>query len=102
MRGRPRRLRSRQRKTGEVQGGTFTLTSHGVSGSLLATPIIHQAQCAILGISAIQKRAVVIGDEIAICPKGYLTLTFDHRILDGACADAFLARVIASLEKSGF
>jgi pyruvate/2-oxoglutarate dehydrogenase complex dihydrolipoamide acyltransferase (E2) component len=68
----------------------------------LATPIIHQPQCAILGVGAIQKRVVVIGDAIVIRPMAYLTLTFDHRILDGARADAFPARVIASLERPGF
>jgi 2-oxoglutarate dehydrogenase E2 component (dihydrolipoamide succinyltransferase) len=97
-----RRARSHQLRTEEVQGGTFTLTNHGVSGSLLATPIINQPQCAILGVGAIQKRVVVIGDAIAIRPMAYLTLTFDHRILDGARADAFLAKVIESLEKPGF
>jgi 2-oxoglutarate dehydrogenase E2 component (dihydrolipoamide succinyltransferase) len=96
-----RRARSHQLKAEEVQGGTFTLTNHGVSGSLLATPIINPPQCAILGIGAVQKRVVVIGDAIAIRPMAYLTLTFDHRILDGARADAFLAKVIEVLQKPG-
>ncbi len=86
----------------DVQGGTFTITNHGVSGSLFAMPIIHQPQCAILGVGAIQKRVVVLTDEfgndtIAIRPMVYLTLTFDHRILDGAIADHFLAKVVESL-----
>jgi len=86
-----------------VKGGTFTLTNHGVSGSLFATPIINQPQCAILGVGAIQKRVVVIEDEygndvLSIRPMAYVTLTFDHRILDGAIADYFLGKVVESLQ----
>jgi pyruvate/2-oxoglutarate dehydrogenase complex dihydrolipoamide acyltransferase (E2) component len=92
------RARSRQLKPDEVQGGTFTITNHGISGSLFATPIINQPQCAILGAGAIQKRVVVIDDAIAIRPMVYLSLTFDHRILDGAAADGFLARVVQVLQ----
>lgn len=95
------RARSRQLKPEEVKGGTFTITNHGISGSLFATPIINQPQCGILGVGAIQKRPVVIespaGDALAIRPMVYLGLTFDHRILDGASADAFLAKVVAEL-----
>jgi 2-oxoglutarate dehydrogenase E2 component (dihydrolipoamide succinyltransferase) len=93
------RSRNRQLKPEEVQGGTFTITNHGVSGSLFATPIINQPQCAILGVGAIQKRAVVIQDAIAIRPMVYISLTFDHRILDGASADGFLARVLLALQE---
>jgi 2-oxoglutarate dehydrogenase E2 component (dihydrolipoamide succinyltransferase) len=97
------RARSHQLKPDEVQGGTFTITNHGVSGSLFATPIISQPQCGILGVGAIQKRVVVIsndqaGDTIAIRPMAYLTLTFDHRILDGAVADYFLGKIIDTLQ----
>ncbi len=92
------RARNRQLKPDEVKGGTFTITNHGVSGSLFATPIINQPQCAILGVGAIQKRAVVIGDAIAIRPMVYVSLTFDHRILDGASADGFLAKVVETLQ----
>ncbi len=96
------RARARQLKPDEVQGGTFTITNHGVSGSLFATPIINQPQCAILGVGAIQKRPVVIsdpslGDVIAIRPMVYLGLTFDHRILDGASADYFLGKIVQTL-----
>jgi len=88
----------------DVQGGTITITNHGISGSLFAAPIINQPQCAILGVGAIQKRVKVVTDEtgndsLAIRPMVYLSLTFDHRILDGAGADHFLARVIELLEK---
>lgn len=97
------RARSKQLTPQEVQGATFTITNHGVSGSLLATPIINQPQCAILGVGAIQKRVVVVPDTsgqdtIAIRPMVYLTLTFDHRILDGAEADHYLAKVVELLE----
>jgi 2-oxoisovalerate dehydrogenase E2 component (dihydrolipoyl transacylase) len=88
------RARSRRLKPEETQGGTFTLTNHGVSGSLFATPIINQPQAAILGVGAIVKRPVVISehgvDAIAIKPMCYCSLTFDHRIADGAVGDAFL------------
>lgn len=97
------RAREKKLQPGEVQGGTFTITNHGVSGSLLAMPVINQPQCAILGVGKMQKRVVVLTDEfgndtIAIRPMAYLTLTFDHRILDGAGADHFLTKVVESLE----
>ena len=91
------RARAKKLLPDEVKGGTFTLTNHGTSGSLLATPIINQPQCAILGIGMIQKRVVVINDAIAIRPMAFLSLTFDHRILDGAIADYFLAKVVDTL-----
>lgn len=92
------RARAKQLKPEEVQGGTITITNHGTSGSLFATPIINQPQCAILGVGMIQKRVVVINDAIAIRPMVYLGLTFDHRILDGAVADYFLGTVKYTLE----
>lgn len=97
------RARSKKLQPDEVKGGTFTLTNHGVSGSLFAMPIINQPQCGILGVGALQKRAVVItdalgNDSIAIRPMVYLSFVFDHRILDGASADWFLAKVKQSLE----
>ena len=92
------RAKNHQLKPDEVLGGTFTITNHGISGSLFATPIINQPQCAILGVGAIKKRAVVIQDAIAIRPMVYLSLTFDHRILDGASADGFLAEIVKHLE----
>lgn len=95
------RARSKQLKPDETQGGTFTLTNHGISGSLFATPIINQPQCGILGAGAIQKRVVVINDAIAIRPMMYLSFAFDHRILDGATADYFVAKIKEVLEGWG-
>ncbi len=92
------RARSKKLQTDEVKGGTFTLTNHGISGSLLAFPVINQPQCGILGVGAMQKRVVVIDDAIAIRPMVYLSFVFDHRILDGASADWFLMKVKETLE----
>jgi 2-oxoglutarate dehydrogenase E2 component (dihydrolipoamide succinyltransferase) len=92
------RARDRKLLPDEVKGGTFTLTNHGTSGSLFATPIINQPQCGILGVGMVEKRAVVINDAIAIRPMVYISLTFDHRILDGASADWFLAKVVDTLQ----
>jgi len=96
------RARRRQLKPDETQGGTFTLTNHGASGSLFATPIINQPQCAILAAGKIEKRVVVVTrdgvDSIAIKTMCFIGLTFDHRMLDGAGADAFMSTVKAALE----
>ena len=91
-----------------IKGGTFTITNHGVSGSLVGTPIINQPQAGILGIGAIAKRPVVrsssssllpnADDALVIRPMCYLSFSFDHRIVDGAKADEFLAVVKATLE----
>ncbi|PIE81203.1 MAG: dehydrogenase [Chloroflexi bacterium] len=92
------RARSRQLRPDEVQNGTFTITNHGVSGSLFAMPIINQPQCGILGVGMIEKRVKVIDDAIAIRPMAYVTFTFDHRILDGATADYFVASIKETIE----
>jgi pyruvate/2-oxoglutarate dehydrogenase complex dihydrolipoamide acyltransferase (E2) component len=92
------RARNKKLQPDEVKGGTFTLTNHGISGSLLAFPIINQPQCGILGVGAMQKRVVVIDDAIAIRPMVYLSFVFDHRILDGASADWFLMKIKETLE----
>jgi 2-oxoglutarate dehydrogenase E2 component (dihydrolipoamide succinyltransferase) len=101
------RARQRQLKPEEVQGGTFTITNHGVSGSLFATPIISQPQAAILGVGAMQKRVIAmevadpvggVMDAFAIRPMVYLTLTFDHRLLDGSVGDTFLGTIVKTLE----
>ncbi len=92
------RARSKKLQPDEVKGGTFTLTNHGISGSLFAYPVINQPQCGILGVGAMQKRVVVIDDAIASRPMVYLSFVFDHRVLDGASADAFLMKVKETLE----
>lgn len=99
------RARNKKLQPDEVKGGTFTLTNHGISGSLFAFPVINQPQCGILGVGAVQKRVVVIpavdgtrDDAIAIRPMVYMSFVFDHRILDGASADWFLAKVKETLE----
>ena len=92
------RARSKKLQPDDVKGGTFTLTNHGISGSLFAFPVINQPQCGILGVGAMQKRVVVIDDAIAIRPMVYLSFVFDHRVLDGASADAFLMKVKETLE----
>lgn len=95
------RARTNKLRPEDVRDGTFSLTNHGVSGSLFATPIINQPQCGILGVGMIQKRVVVVEDMIAIRPMAYVSFTFDHRILDGASADYFVAAVKENLETWG-
>jgi 2-oxoglutarate dehydrogenase E2 component (dihydrolipoamide succinyltransferase) len=92
------RARSRQLKPDEVQGGTFSITNFGGFGSVIATPIINQPQVAILGVGAVEKTPVVIDDAIAIRSVMYLSLSFDHRLIDGALADQFTAKVKQVLE----
>jgi pyruvate dehydrogenase E2 component (dihydrolipoamide acetyltransferase) len=92
------RARNKRLSVDDVQGGTFTVTNPGLFGSLFGTPIINQPQVAILGVGVIEKRAVVRNDAIAIRPMVYLALSFDHRILDGALADQFMAKIKSSLE----
>ncbi|MBI1873988.1 MAG: 2-oxo acid dehydrogenase subunit E2 [Acidobacteria bacterium] len=92
------RARTKQLKPEEVQGGTFTITNPGTFGTLFGMPIINQPQVAIMGIGAIEKRPVVINDAIAIRPMGYLSLGYDHRLIDGAVADQFMSHVKRQLE----
>ena len=92
------RARSKQLKPDEVAGGTFTITNPGVFGALFGTPIINQPQVAILGVGNVEKRPVVIDDAIAIRPMAYLTLGYDHRVIDGAVADRFMSHVKRALE----
>ena len=94
------RARTKRLSPEEVQDGTFTITNHGGFGSLFSTPIIHQPQIAIMGVGTVQKRAVVINDAIAIRPMSYLSLSFDHRVIDGATADQFMSIVKKNLEHS--
>src|SRR5687767_13544710 len=93
------RARSKKLKVEEVQGGTFTVTNPGVFGSLFGTPIINQPQVAILGIGTIEKRAVVRDDAIAIRTMAFFALSFDHRIVDGADADRFMAHIKKGLQE---
>jgi pyruvate dehydrogenase E2 component (dihydrolipoamide acetyltransferase) len=92
------RARAKQLKPDEVQGGTFTITNPGVFGALFGMPIINQPQVAILGVGNIEKRPVVVDDAIAIRPMAYLTLGYDHRVIDGSVADEFMSIVKRSLE----
>ena len=92
------RARAKQLKPEEVQGGTFTITNPGIFGAQFGMPIINQPQVAILGVGAIEKRAVVVNDAIGIRPMGYLALGYDHRLVDGATADQFLATLKQTLE----
>lgn len=82
----------------DLQGGTFTITNGGVFGSLLSTPILNPPQSAILGMHTIQKRAVVVEDQIVIRPMMYLALSYDHRLIDGREAVQFLVRVKECIE----
>lgn len=87
----------------DVRDGTFTISNHGVSGSLIATPIIiNQPQSAILGVGKIERRAVVVSDEdedhIAIRPRCFISLTLDHRVMDGHQANRFLQVLVQRLE----
>ncbi len=92
------RARARHLSADDLQGGTFSITNPGVFGALMGTPIIHQPQVAILGIGAVVKRAVVIQDAITIRPMACFSLTYDHRAMDGAVADQFLAHIKKTLE----
>jgi 2-oxoglutarate dehydrogenase E2 component (dihydrolipoamide succinyltransferase) len=98
-----RRAREGKLERSDVSGGSFTISNHGVSGSLLAAPIIlHQGQAAILGVGKLEKRAIVreIGgqDAILIRPMAYVTLTIDHRVVDGHQTNAWLTRFVEILE----
>jgi pyruvate dehydrogenase E2 component (dihydrolipoamide acetyltransferase) len=92
------RARSRQLKPDEVIGGTFSITNFGSFGSLVGTPIINQPQVAILGVGTVDQTPVVIDDAIAIRSICHLSLSFDHRLIDGALADQFMTKVKQVLE----
>ncbi|MDE3216829.1 MAG: 2-oxo acid dehydrogenase subunit E2, partial [Gemmatimonadota bacterium] len=97
------RARAKKLDPREVEGGTFTITNPGIFGSLTGTPIINQPQVAILCVGTIEKRAKVVTgadgeDTIAIRTCSYLSLSFDHRIIDGATADRFLGHVKRTIE----
>jgi len=92
------RARSRQLKPDEVVGGTFSITNFGSFGSLMGTPVINQPQVAIIGVGTVDKTPVVIDDAIAIRSICHLSLSFDHRLVDGALADQFMTKVKQVLE----
>jgi len=96
------RARAKKLTPDEVQGGTFTITNPGIFGSLFGTPIINQPQVGIMGVGAIQKRVVVVDDAIAIRQMVFLTLSFDHRLIDGAVADQFMAQIKSTLQEGKF
>jgi 2-oxoglutarate dehydrogenase E2 component (dihydrolipoamide succinyltransferase) len=100
------RARTKKLAPDDVQGGTFTITNPGIYGGLFGTPIINQPQVAILGVGGVKKRPVVVetkeGDFIAIRSMCILSLTFDHRLIDGAIADQFMAKVKAFIEAGQF
>lgn len=102
------RARAKRLKAEDLEGGTFTITNHGAGGSVAGTPIIHQPQAAILGFGAVVKRPVVRGsrhllpdadDAIVIRPVSFCSLSFDHRLLDGAVTDEFMTAVHARLQQ---
>ena len=92
------RARTKRLKPEDVQNGTISLTNPGLYGALFATPIISQPQVAILGIGGIEKRPIVIDDAIAIRPMVCLSLSYDHRLIDGAVADQFMAAMKDKLQ----
>jgi 2-oxoglutarate dehydrogenase E2 component (dihydrolipoamide succinyltransferase) len=92
------RARKKQLKPDEIQQGTFSISNYGSFGSLMATPAINQPQVAILGLGAVLKTPVVINDAIAIRSISYVTLSFDHRVIDGAVADQFVTHVKGVIE----
>jgi 2-oxoglutarate dehydrogenase E2 component (dihydrolipoamide succinyltransferase) len=92
------RARTKRLSVEDVQGGTFTVTNPGIFGGLFGLPIINQPQVAILGVGTIEKRPVVRDDAIAIRHMAYLSLSFDHRVIDGEMAQRFMQKVRQILE----
>ncbi len=94
------RARSKRLTVDDTVGSTFSVTNYGVFGNLIGTPIINQPNVAILGVGVVKKRPVVINDAIAIRQVGFLTLSFDHRLIDGAVGGQFLERIVHYLENA--
>jgi 2-oxoglutarate dehydrogenase E2 component (dihydrolipoamide succinyltransferase) len=97
------RARSKQLKPDEIQGGTFTITNPGIFGTTIGFPIINQPQVAILGVGGVEMRAAVVSDEFgnhAVVPRkrGFISLGYDHRLVNGADGDQFLARIKQLME----
>ncbi len=95
------RARAKKLNPDEVHGGTFTITNPGNFGAQFGLPIINQPQVAILGVGNVEKRPVVIDDAIAIRQRAYLSLGYDHRIIDGAVADEFMSHIKSAIEGWG-
>ena len=100
------RARTNRLRPDDLAEGTYTITNNGAFGTLITAPIINQPQVAILGVGGVKKRPVVIeseaGDSIAIRSMCYLSLTFDHRLIDGAIADQFMAMIRDAIEGGRF
>ena len=96
------RARAKKLLPDEVHGGTFTITNPGPFGSLISVPIINQPQTGILGFDTVERRPVVIDDTIAIRHMVYISMSWDHRVIDGALASQFLARIKQNLETWDF
>src|SRR5262249_48700043 len=92
------KARSGKITVSDLAGGTFTITNGGVFGSLLSTPLLNPPQNAILGMHAIQKRPVVVDDQVVVRPMMYLALSYDHRLIDGREAVSFLVRIKECIE----
>jgi pyruvate dehydrogenase E2 component (dihydrolipoamide acetyltransferase) len=92
------RARDKKLSPDDVQGGTFTVTNPGVFGALFGMPIINQPQVAILGVGAVEKRPVVVDDAVTIRVRAYMTLGYDHRLIDGAVADEFMSHLKRTIE----
>jgi 2-oxoglutarate dehydrogenase E2 component (dihydrolipoamide succinyltransferase) len=95
------RARTKKLKPNEVQGGTFTVSNPGSYGAMFNVPVINQPQVGILGVGTVEKRPVVIDDMLAIRTRAYLSMSFDHRLVDGALADQFMARIKRGIEEFG-
>ncbi len=93
------RARAKRLTPSDVEAGTITVTNPGSFGSIMGMPIINQPQLAIVGVGAVEKRPVVVDDAVTVALRAYLTLGFDHRVIDGATADQFMAAVKHNIEQ---
>jgi 2-oxoglutarate dehydrogenase E2 component (dihydrolipoamide succinyltransferase) len=93
-----KKIQDNRLELADLEGGTFTISNGGVYGSLLSTPILNMPQSGILGMHRIEKRPVVVDDQIVIRPMMYVALSYDHRIVDGREAVTFLKRVKELIE----
>jgi 2-oxoglutarate dehydrogenase E2 component (dihydrolipoamide succinyltransferase) len=93
-----RRARERKLVLEELSGGCFTVSNGGIYGSMLSTPILNPPQSGILGLHAIKKRPIAVGDEVVVRPMMYLAMSYDHRLVDGAEAVTFLKRIVECVE----